>query len=480
MLFPTFEFAVFFLAVLAVAWSIYQYGRAHRFFLLVASYFFYASWNWHYCLLLFLLSTFAWVGARLILRANSGPQRSWILGLSISFFVFVLVYYKYTGFLLTNLMGLIEGVFGLLPNVDAQEWISSPILPLGISFITFHAISLLFDAYRNKLLQTPSLINVLLYVSFFPQLIAGPILRASHFLPQLETTVQGDHLKITRAGFLIVLGLFKKVILANYLGVEAVDHVFDGGAQTTQTWIGVYGYAIQIFCDFSGYTDIAIGCALLLGYRFPLNFRNPYTATSIQDFWRRWHITLSTWLRDYLYIPMGGSKSGLPRTLICLMLTMVIGGLWHGAGWQFIFWGAYHGLLLVLHRLWVLYAEAQAWTWRKSSIWKILSIVLVFHWVTFGWIWFRAATMADAFQVIQNLIHEVSAGRLFEGLDHWALLAILIGLALQLIPLRWRAHIERTIGRLPWFVQGVLMAICIAFIEYFGPIGVAPFIYFQF
>jgi D-alanyl-lipoteichoic acid acyltransferase DltB (MBOAT superfamily) len=479
MLFPTLEFALFFFFVLGVSWAIYQHGKSHRFFLLIASYFFYACWNWHYCLLLFVLSAFAWLGARLILNAATSQQKKITLTLSISFFVIVLVYYKYTGFLLTNFSNLIKTLFGG-SNSEGDLLLTSPLLPLGISFITFHAISLLFDAYRQKLAQTPSLMNVLLYVSFFPQLIAGPILRASHFLPQLERDRQGDHIRITRAGFLIVLGLFKKVILANYLGTELVDGVFDGSENTKQTLLGVYGYSIQIFCDFSGYTDIAIGCALLLGYRFPLNFRNPYIATSIQDFWRRWHITLSTWLRDYLYIPMGGSKGGLYRTLFCLMMTMVIGGLWHGAGWQFVIWGAYHGLLLVLHRLWSQYAQTKDWVWRKSKWWKVLSIILVFHWVTLGWIWFRAANMQDALVVIQNLGLEIVQNRVFQDLDLWALLAIVLGLALQIIPNQWRAKIERTVGRLPWFIQGLLMAVCIALIEYFGPIGVAPFIYFQF
>jgi len=479
MLFPTLEFALFFFFVLGVSWTIYQHGKLHRFFLLIASYFFYACWNWRYCLLLLILSACACLCARLILHATSSQQKKLILTLSISFFVLVLVYYKYTGFLLSNFSNLIT-LFFLGSKPDGELLLSSPLLPLGISFITFHAISLLLDAYRKKLAQTPSLMNVLLYVSFFPQLIAGPILRASHFLPQLERDRQGEHIRITRAGFLIVLGLFKKVILANYLGTELVDGVFDGSENTKQTLLGIYGYSIQIFCDFSGYTDIAIGCALLLGYRFPLNFRNPYIATSIQDFWRRWHITLSTWLRDYLYIPMGGSKGGLYRTLFCLMMTMVIGGLWHGAGWQFIIWGAYHGLLLVLHRLWSQFAQTKDWAWRKTKWWKVLSIVLVFHWVTLGWIWFRAANMQDALLVIQNLVAEIAQNRVFQDLDLWALLAIVLGLALQMIPNQWRAVIERTVGRLPWLIQGVLMAACIALIEYFGPIGVAPFIYFQF
>jgi D-alanyl-lipoteichoic acid acyltransferase DltB (MBOAT superfamily) len=437
---------------------------------------FYGFWNWRYCFLLFALSAFAWLIAKLIMAKKLIPTPEWYLGVGISFFVLVLIYCKYTGFLLETFQSL---MIWFDPN-STLSIIDNPILPLGISFITFHAISLLFDAYRQKLMQTPSLVNVLLYVSFFPQLIAGPILRASQFLPQLEKPRQADYIRITRAGILITMGLFKKVIIANYLATQLVDDVFSNTGEHVSTLLGVYGYAIQIYCDFSGYTDIAIGCAMLLGYQFPLNFRNPYIASSIQDFWHRWHITLSTWLRDYLYIPMGGSRYGLPRMLICLIVTMLIGGLWHGASWQFIIWGGYHGLLLVIYHLWAKWANNKNFSWRNSKLWKIFSIVFVFHLVTLGWIFFRATNMSDAFRVMNDIGQELISGTVFTYADSLAIIAILVGLGLQYIPIRVRAKIERFIGRRSAWIQGIMTAICIALIEYFGPIGVAPFIYFQF
>ena len=476
MLFPTLEFACFFLFVLGVAWSFYSKPLAHRFFLLIASYVFYAFWDWRYCFLLFFLSVAAWLITKWMMAKEFGvsPEKYLIFG--IGAFVCVLIYYKYTGFLYGAFQSaaswfFFDPVFPVLAN---------PVLPLGISFITFHAVSLLFDAYRKKLAKTPSLVDVLLYVSFFPQLIAGPILRASHFLPQLERRRQAESIRLTRAGLLITLGLFKKVILANYLATQLVDDVFANAGNHSLTLLGVYGYAIQIFCDFSGYTDIAIGCAILLGYQFPLNFRNPYLAVSIQDFWHRWHITLSTWLRDYLYIPMGGSRHGVYRTLFCLMTTMVLGGLWHGAGWQFLIWGAYHGALLAGYYLFARWANAQNFLWRASWQWKTISRLFVFHLVTLGWIFFRAANTNDAVHIIEKIGQEFWTGSLFVGADFLVIVAILTGLGLQYVPMSSRAKIERLLMRQSAWRQGVLMSMCIACIEFFGPLGVAPFIYFQF
>jgi D-alanyl-lipoteichoic acid acyltransferase DltB (MBOAT superfamily) len=242
----------------------------------------------------------------------------------------------------------------------------------------------------------------------------------------------------------------------------------------------VYGYAIQIFCDFCGYTNIAIGCALLLGYRFPLNFRNPYCAVNIQDFWRRWHITLSTWLRDYLYITMGGSRKGFALTLVFLFITMLLGGLWHGAGWQFVFWGAFHGLLLVAHRIWMLFTGDSFERVRRSRLWRCISVIITFHCVCVGWIWFRAADFSQGLALLGNIIHEVSSLSAFDGAEFLAVSAILAGLAMQMQSLASRARIERWIGRRSWIIQGMLFGGVMALIESFAPIGVVPFIYFQF
>lgn len=475
MLFPTLEFAVFFICALAGAWVLHRHSKLHLLWLLSASYVFYAFWNWQDSFLLLGLSFLAWAFGRWIFGSTNRSVRLTLLWIGCLSFVLLLFHYKYTGFFLT-----------LLPRSWTEGWTTegagfvNPTLPLGISFITFHAISLLFDAYRGKLERAPGLMQVCLYISFFPQLIAGPILRAAQFLPQLERPMSCRNLAITRGMLLITLGIFKKVILANYLGTNLVDPVFGGSGAEGRNLQAVYGYAVQIYCDFCGYTDIAIGCALLLGYRFPLNFRNPYCAPTIQDFWRRWHITLSTWLRDYLYIPMGGSQRGLTLTLLFLMITMLIGGLWHGAGWQFVFWGAFHGLLLVFYQLWLHVVPTCFEHFRRSRIWRAGSIALTFHLVCLGWIWFRAPDFQQAWLICQGAALEIWQGRVFEQADPYVLVAIALGIGMQYQPIRWRAHIERWIGRRTWLIQGTLFGSAVSLIEFFGPIGIAPFIYFQF
>ena len=348
MLFPTVEFGLFFLAVLLIAWSLHRFNGLHKLFLLLASYVFYGFWNWSYVPLLFGISLFSGLIAQRIQASRlQGPRKAW-LSLGIGVCLATLGYYKYTSFFFTVGLDLWARV-GRPPAIR----IPTPLLPLGVSFFVFHAISLMMDAYRGKLKQTVRLGDALLYVAFFPQLIAGPILRASSFLPQLQTRPNPRAIRVNRAVLLIVAGLFKKVVISNILATRLVEQVF----AAPQTYSGgdillaIYGYAAQIYCDFSGYTDIAIGCAMLLSYRFPRNFNAPYTATDPQDFWRRWHISLSSWLRDYLYIPLGGSRGSALRTCVNLMITMLLGGMWHGAGWTFIIWGALHGFYLIAHRV---------------------------------------------------------------------------------------------------------------------------------
>src|SRR5579863_7497892 len=349
MLFPTVEYALFFLPVLAVAWSLYRLPRAHKGFLLLASYAFYGFWNWAYLPLLIGISVFAWVVSRLIQRSTSPGARKFWLVVGVVVCLAALAYFKYTSFLLTNLLAL-WGRFAPSPRIP----INSPLLPLGISFFVFHAISLLADCYRGKVTEPVQIGDALLYVAFFPQLIAGPILRASRFLPQLAVRRNPDAIRVNRAFLLIICGLFKKVVISDMLATRLVEPVFTVPRSfgAGDTLLAIYGYAVQIYCDFSGYTDIAIGCALLLGYRLPRNFNSPYKAANPQEFWRRWHLSLSSWLRDYLYFPLGGSRRGSTRTYINLMITMLLGGLWHGAAWTFVVWGGLHGFLLVIHRIW--------------------------------------------------------------------------------------------------------------------------------
>ena len=471
MLFPTVEYALFFLLVLAVAWSLARFPAWHKGFLLVASYAFYGFWNWTYLPLLFGISVFSALIAQRIQKSERDPRRWLTLGVAVC--LAVLAFYKYTGFFLENLL-VVWGRFGPPPRIGYH----SPVLPLGVSFFVFHAISLMGDCYRGKVKEPVRMGDALLYVAFFPQLIAGPILRASRFLPQLAKPRDPRRIRVDRGLLLIAGGLFKKVIISNMLATRLVEPVFavPQSYSGADVLLAVYGYAAQIYCDFSGYTDIAIGCALLLGYRFPANFRAPYTATDPQDFWRRWHISLSTWLRDYLYFPLGGSRLGSLRTYVNLMLTMLLGGLWHGAGWTFVVWGGLQGGYLVTHRLWSRVKWSPVLWLRRTQAWVWVSRLLLFHAVCVGWVFFRASSFGIAFQVFERL-----------AVPGWATLAtgpvvlvLIVGLAGQYAPSRWRNSVEVELGRWPTLARGAAFAGAITAIEVLGPTGVAPFIYFQF
>lgn len=470
MLFPTVEFALFFLFSLLVSWSTVRHHALHKTVLLVLSYVFYGFWNWHFIPLLFIISLYGWIASLGI--ALGRHARVW-LALGITACLLTLAWYKYLFFFAQNLVNL-----AALIDIPLVLEIESPMLPLGISFMTFHAISLMMDVWRGKLREVPSLPDVLLYVAFFPQLIAGPILRASQFMPQLYTAPNPQRIETARALMLIAAGLFKKVVIANSLATLLVDDVFTHPTESSasQTLLGIYGYAAQIYCDFSGYTDIAIGCALLLGYRFPDNFNNPYRSATPQEFWRRWHISLSTWLREYLFIPLGGSRSGQIRTLMSLMLTMLLGGLWHGAAWNFIIWGAWHGLLLCVHRVWDEYWTARDDAWRSSTTWLICSRLLLFHAVCLGWIFFRAQDFEQAIAVLTQL----SAGAWLADLPLGMLLCVGLGIGMQYVPERWLLRLQYQAMQMPVWVLGALFALALTLIEVLGPSAPAPFIYFQF
>lgn len=470
MLFPTVEYALFFMLSLVLGWGLLRWHRAHKLALLLLSYVFYGFWDWHFLPLLFGLSCMAWACTRGI--QSRRLRRLWLI-LGVAGCLALLVHYKYSAFFLQNLVGLAAD-FGLRLELD----VATPLLPLGISFMCFHAISLMMDAWRRKLADKVDFVDSLLYVAFFPQLIAGPILRASSFLPQLRQPPDPQRIETGRALQLIAIGLFKKVVLANTLATLLVDDVFANPAEfsASQILLGIYGYAAQIYCDFSGYTDIAIGCALLLGYRFPLNFDSPYKAASPQEFWRRWHISLSSWLRDYLYIPLGGSRLGQWRTSFNLMLTMLLGGLWHGAAWGFVLWGAWHGLLLVLHRQWGLFWDQREASWQDSLWWRWTARLLCFHAICLGWVLFRAENLDAAHSVLSQLFSGVWAWDLPWG----PLLCVLAGIGLQYVPPRFGLRLQLGALRLQPVLHGAVFALALVLIEVLGPSEPAPFIYFQF
>ena len=297
-------------------------------------------------------------------------------------------------------------------------------------------------------------------------------------MPQLSSPRNPAAIRINRAFLLIVAGLFKKVVISNLLATRLVEQVFAAPQMFSRgdILLAVYGYAAQIYCDFSGYTDIAIGCAMLLGYRFPRNFNAPYTATNPQEFWRRWHISLSNWLRDYLYIPLGGSRGTAARTCVNLMITMLLGGLWHGAGWTFVVWGALHGFYLIAHRVW----SSVEWTplvrMRQTVAWRWAARLLLFHAVCLGWVFFRASSFDVAFALLRRLA--VPGAVTLTSVP--VMLALLIGLAGQYQPPRWRRALELELRCWPALLRGAAFAAAVSAVELLGPSGVAPFIYFRF
>jgi len=459
-LFPTVTFAIFFMVVLPVSWALMPKQPAWRAWILLASYVFYAWWNWRFVFLLAASTVMNHVLAVGIYRARVLRLRKALLALAVAFDLSLLGYFKYAGFFASS-----------LDNVVGTSWIVDVALPVGVSFYTFMAISYVVDTYRGELVPA-SFARFAVFQAFFPHLVAGPIVRASELLPQLESPRNPRRVDTGRAFLLILTGLFLKVVIANHLATHIVDDVFAAPNRhsSLEVLMAVYGYAVQIFADFCGYTSIAIGVALLLGFEFPQNFNSPYTAVSLQDFWRRWHMTLSRWLRDYLYIPLGGNRKGGLLTYRNLVLTMLLGGLWHGAAWTFVAWGGIHGLGLSIERL---------LGWRPSSrasMW--LGRVLTFHVVCFGWIFFRADSFARAGEVLRRLVD--AWGQPSPLVTTSVVLAIAVGIGGQYIRPTTVRGLAVGFQRLPVVAQAGCVAVALMLINTLGPEGVAPFIYFRF
>ena len=469
MLFPTIQFAIFFVVVLTANWLLLPHRRQWKLFMLGASWFFYGSWDWRFLFLLIGSTVLNQVAAVLMGRSRDQRSRRLVLGGAVAANLGIIAWFKYYGFFVTSAINFFR-TFGIdlpLPLLEIT-------LPVGISFFTFQALSYVIDVYRQKEEPAP-LLDFAVYLAFFPQLVAGPIVRSTEFIPQLYT--RKDPRRVDAAGgfALIVGGLFKKVVVANTLAGAIVDPVFASPSQFTalEVLAGVYGYAVQIYADFSGYTDIAIGAATLMGFTFPDNFNNPYTALSIQDFWRRWHMTLSRWLRDYLYIPLGGNRGTRTRTYRNLMLTMLLGGLWHGAAWTFVIWGGYHGALLAWER-WR--SETGRATGPDTPGRRILARLTTFHLVCLGWILFRADSMARVGEILSRLLDWGPAPSVTP-----AVLALVVGgIGVQFIPSDFRVTLVNSFSRLRPAAMTAALAGSLLLLDGLGPEGVAPFIYFQF
>jgi alginate O-acetyltransferase complex protein AlgI len=468
MLFPTIEFAIFFAIVFPLTWLLNERNAAKKCFLVAASYFFYAFWSVHFTALLFGSSLGNYLLALWLDRLPDGRGRRAVLWLGIACNLGVLGYFKYYNFFVASMLNLMASL-GLPLDLTFIE----VALPIAISFLTFHALSYIIDVYRRKIAATRSLLDILLYISFFPHLIAGPIVRAKAFLEQTVRKSDPRDIALGLCVFLIVGGLFKKVIIANYLATDFVDGVFRSPEDFSRLDLlfGMYAYAIQIYCDFSAYTDIAIGIAMLLGYRFPQNFNQPYRALSVQDFWRRWHITLSSWLRDYLYIPLGGSRDGRWLTYRNIMITMGLGGLWHGASYNFVIWGLLHGAALVLERL--LGGEGP-----KRRIPAALAWFITFHFVCITWVFFRAPSLESAIAYLRTLVF---GDAVFSTTMTPLVAAVLVlGALTQIIPDRWFDGVEAWYDRASTPLKIAVPFVVIFVVAVAAPGGVPPFIYFQF
>jgi D-alanyl-lipoteichoic acid acyltransferase DltB (MBOAT superfamily) len=474
MLFPTFVFGLFFLTLYALVWAMGRRNEWRKLILLVGSWIFYGAWDWRFVLLLMASAWLNFAAAALIDRltpAGGGPApaaRRWVLIAGIALNLGILVTFKYYGFFAGETVRWLARL-----KVAIDPPLLQVILPVGVSFFTFQGMSYLIDVHRGRCVRA-SLLDVTLLMSFFAHLVAGPIVRGADLIPQFAATPRPDRDMATRGLLLIVWGLFKKTVIASQLATHLVDPVFfDPSAHgRIDLAAATYGYAVQIYCDFSAYSDMAIGLAALLGYRFPRNFDQPYRAVSLQDFWRRWHISLSGWLRDYLYVPLGGGRGGLWRVCRNLMITMLLGGLWHGASWTFVIWGALHGLVLCIERVW---REVRPRGWPAAP--RLLGLAVTFHVVCLGWIFFRASSFAGAMDFIGGFGRAGGPPLLVSPLD---VALILAGLATQgLSPTLVEDWAER-LRRWPAPALGAGVAAAVLVADALRPAGIAPFIYFQF
>jgi D-alanyl-lipoteichoic acid acyltransferase DltB (MBOAT superfamily) len=509
MLFPTFEFFLFFTVILVLNWYLKRWPIIWRLFLLLASYFFYSLWDVRFLYIIFFVSLFNFLTGLAIYFGGKNTPASDAAGMkaakrtrpvgdipplrgrivhknfigkkpiligTVIINILILGLFKYYDFFRVSAESLLEK-FGLPATLPFLEII----LPLGMSFYIFRVISYNIDVYRKKYPPTTSLLDFLIYVAFFPQLLSGPIARADEFLPQLKAggtkVIENTYEYFT----LIFLGLFKKLVISSYLVSNITDDVFavPENHASYVILLAVFAYSLVIYFDFSGYSDLAIGFAGLMGFKSPINFNSPYLSLNIKDFWRRWHITLSNWIRDYVYIPLGGSRKGLIRKYFNLMVAMLVVGLWHGAAVHFIFWGGLQGLGLVASHF---LEDVKKTGMRKISIWrenfsKIFWWLITFSFVSFSWIFFRSDNMQSAFQFIKNLFYNQG---IIEKLQTYTILVILIGFLLFLFEkqvIMALTLIQQKMPLLIWFAFVILFVLSLFKL---GPDIIPPFIYFSF
>ena len=472
-LFNSVAFFVFFPIVLGVYYCLTR--RAQNTWLVAASYVFYGWWDWRFCGLLAFSTVLDYFCARSMPAAGKRGRRFLLLA-SLVVNLGILGFFKYCNFFVDSAGELLR-TLGMQPNFPVLQ----VILPVGISFYTFQTMAYTIDVYRGRLAPTRDFTTMALYVSFFPQLVAGPIERAQHLMPQFESPRRVNRSMLASGCLLILIGFCRKVAIADSIA-PLVETAFSHPHSTNWTTLlaGAWLFSIQIYGDFAGYSDIARGTARLLGFELMENFNQPYFSTSITEFWRRWHISLSTWLRDYLYIPLGGNRHGTFNTYRNLLLTMILGGLWHGASWTFVVWGTLHGCYLAFHK-WLLGSKkaAMGQFHRGGSIKKTLCAVATFHLVMLTWIFFRCATLAESWDYLIGILTLRGGLELIQPyFIATAGFYVLLVLAID-IP-QYRKENHTVMLEWPWPLRGVAYAVMLILIIILRPSHETPFIYFQF
>ncbi len=474
LLFNTGLFLMLFLCFLFIYKMLKQAKYPKMIFVILFSLYFYYKSSAECCFILLGVCLSDYILGNILSITKQNIFRKFIVTVNVLTNVGMLVYFKYFQLMLDTFANF---------NIKTFD-VGDIILPAGISFFTFRSISYIVDVYRCQMPAVRNIIDYVFFLTFFPPLLAGPVVRAKDLIPQIKANPIASRVMVSEGFFLIMTGLIKKVVIADYISGNFVDRIFDNPALYSgfENLVGMFGFTLQLYCDFSGYSDMAIGIALLLGYRFKNNFNSPFKSQNPTEFWRRWHISLSTWLRDYLYIPLGGSRTSRFRARFNLLCTMTIGGLWHGASWMFLIWGVWNGLLLVIHKeiksLFPKRAADYVNPWWK----KIANIMITFTLIAFGMIFFRATSMnivQDILSQIATNFHLSVAPQFIEGYLT-VVIIMAVGLLLHFSPHKWTLGLQNCYNRLPLIFQGVVLACVIFVIIQVRQSDIVPFIYLQY
>jgi len=489
LIFTRLYFWIFFALVLTFYTFLSKASKLRSTYMLIVSLFFYYKSSGLFLLILIFSTFFDFYVGNSMFKSKNQTNRKLLLALSVSVNLLMLFYFKYAYFFTNNYNAFFHTNYAVINHfayfantfTGSHFEVGKILLPVGVSFFTFQTISYSVDIFRKKIEPVKSILDFGFFVSFFPQLVAGPIVRAADFIPQIYKDFKLSKQEFGYAVFIILSGLTKKLFIADYIAVNFVDRVFKNPYVYSgfENLMATFGYSLQIYCDFSGYTDIAIGVALLMGFRLNKNFNSPYKAQNVGDFWRRWHISLSTWLRDYLYIPLGGNRKGKFMANVNLMITMLLGGLWHGASWQFVIWGGLNGIAIVIYKFWRKISPWEKSNKRIAVVWKI---TLTFCFITFTRVWFRSSSM----DIVNEIFHQITSNFKFYLIPKIIIsyypifLMMLLGYILHWLPYTLKDKIRNYFIESSLAFKVVITAIVIVIIFQSLSSDLQPFIYFQF